>query len=200
PKFRRVNVLRAFKGARTLDIEGWVPVFKDGDASNERLSIAISHFEGPVRFLKFSRRLPNLRVVKLSDHGLVRGEVNELDLQLAKVKRLEVKVYASDKETLCVMLAVMKDVRELKVKFCDDVNEPDELLGSIADMLDFNPPIERLWVTADDPFVNDINHRHLRTLKALCRELKEISIGDRRWKTKQGFWIEEMDIPSNRSN
>ncbi|KAH7868207.1 uncharacterized protein C8R40DRAFT_1178146 [Lentinula edodes] len=148
-----VDVIGTFKAAKMLDIQGWIPVFKHGDASNESLSNAITHFAGPIRFLKFSRRLPNLRILKLSDYGLVRGEVDELDLQVAKVNGLEVNVYASDKETLCMMLAVMNDVRELKVNFCDNVNEPDVLLRSIADMLDFNPPIERLCITADDPFV-----------------------------------------------
>ncbi|KAF8832545.1 hypothetical protein HHX47_DHR1001641 [Lentinula edodes] len=119
-----VDVIGTFKAAKTLDIQGWIPVFKHGDASNESLSNAITHFAGPIRFLKFSRRLPNLRILKLSDYGLVRGEVDELDLQVAKVNGLEVNVYASDKETLCMMLAVMNDVRELKVNFCDNVNEP----------------------------------------------------------------------------
>ncbi|KAJ3892595.1 hypothetical protein GG344DRAFT_64489 [Lentinula edodes] len=122
----RIRALESgtFKAAKTLEIQGWIPVFKHGDASNKSLSNAITHFAGPIRFLKFSRRLPNLRILKLSDYGLVRGKVDELDLQEAKVNGLEVNVYASDKETLCMMLAVMNDVRELKVNFCDDVNEP----------------------------------------------------------------------------
>ncbi|KAJ3888829.1 hypothetical protein GG344DRAFT_67637 [Lentinula edodes] len=52
-------------------------------------------------------------------------------------------------------------------------------------MLDFNPPLQRLYVTGDDPFETPINHKHFRTMKALCPELEVIGVDDRTWRNKQ---------------
>ncbi|KAJ3806254.1 hypothetical protein F5876DRAFT_69115, partial [Lentinula aff. lateritia] len=117
-------LIRRFKAIKKLHIRGWLPNFNDADTGHQMLSDSIAYFIGPMHFMKLSRQLPNLGRITLSDNGLNRGEVNEVEMQLQKVTILEVNVYVDDKETMCMMLAVMTNVHQLKLNFADDVNEP----------------------------------------------------------------------------
>ncbi|KAJ3860537.1 hypothetical protein EV359DRAFT_64099 [Lentinula novae-zelandiae] len=192
-------LIRRFKAIKKLHIRGWLPNFNDADTGHQTLSDSIAYFVGPVHFMKLSRRLPNLGRITLSDNGLNRGEVNEVEIQVQKVTILEVNVYVDDKETICMMLAVMANVHQLKLNFVDDVNEPVRNASKlfVRDMLDYSPPIERLFITADDPFVTEIPQEHFRALKAVCPRLKDIRIGQRSWRTKQGLWTEYIESDTN---
>ncbi|KAJ3873619.1 hypothetical protein F5051DRAFT_432023 [Lentinula edodes] len=95
------------------------------------------------------------------------------------------------------LLLVTKQLHNLEINFSDNVNEPEELLGSVADMLDFNPPLRSLHVTGDDPFESAVNHNHFRTMKALCPELEVIGVDDRRWRNVRGLWMELLPHPAN---
>lgn len=66
---------------------------------------------------------------------------------------LQVNVCTSNKETLCMMLAVINNIQELKVNICDNANKlvkkkkygidsgKTNELTTVANILDFNPPI-----------------------------------------------------------
>ncbi|KAJ3924633.1 MAG: hypothetical protein NXY57DRAFT_1083791 [Lentinula lateritia] len=64
------------------------------------------------------------------------------------------------------------------------------MLESIADMLDFNPPIEKLTIAANDTLRTNISHKHFRKFQQMCGGLQQINIGDRVWTSKQGYWNE----------
>ncbi|KAJ3858145.1 hypothetical protein EV359DRAFT_69241, partial [Lentinula novae-zelandiae] len=95
------------------------------------------------------------------------NEVNELTSQIDNISDLKVNVFGSDRVTMCRLLSVAKQLENLEVNFCDNVNESETLLNSLADMLNFNPPLRSIYVTGDDPFSSVIDHNHFRTLKAM---------------------------------
>ncbi|KAJ4488889.1 hypothetical protein C8J55DRAFT_487089 [Lentinula edodes] len=184
--------LRLFKNTKSLHIRGWIPQFRDADAMQDPLSNTMEELVAPMRFLKLSRRLSNLKSIKVSDVGLKSGEVDETTLSVGRVTTMEVNVFTSDKEILCRMLGALNNIRKLKVHICDDVIDTDDVLESVADMLDFNPPIEKLTITANDTLRTNITHEHFRKFKQLCGGLQHIEIGDRLWTIKQGAWNEQI--------
>ncbi|KAJ3891570.1 hypothetical protein GG344DRAFT_65300 [Lentinula edodes] len=184
--------IRLFKNTKSLHIQGWIPQFRDADAAQDPLSNTIEELVAPMCFLKLSRCLCNLKLIKVSDVGLKSGEVDETTLSVGRVTTMEVNVFTSDKEILCRLLGALNNIQKLKVHICDDAMDTDDVLESVADMLDFNPPIEKLTITANDTLRTNITHEHFRKYKQLCDGLKHIEIGDRLWTIKQGAWNEQI--------
>ncbi|KAJ3895491.1 hypothetical protein GG344DRAFT_62048 [Lentinula edodes] len=187
-----IGWLRLFKRTKLLHIRGWIPHFREADAGQDPVSNTMEELVAPMRFLKLSRRLCNLQSIKVSDVGLKSEEVDETTLSVGTVRTMEVSVFISDKEILCRMLGALNNIRELKVHICDDVIDTDDVLESVADMLDFNPPIEKLTITANDTLRMNITHGHFRKYKQLCCGLEQIVIGDRLWTMKKGTWNEQI--------
>ncbi|KAJ3870827.1 hypothetical protein F5051DRAFT_434331, partial [Lentinula edodes] len=171
-------VLGKFERLTELRVEGTQSPFTEDDTPKRPFSQSIEKYVGPIQFLNVQRRLPKLKTME-------------------DVTDLKVNVFGSDKHTMCRLLSVTKQLHNLEINFSNDVNEPEELLGSVADMLDFNPPLRSLHVTGDDPFESAVNHNHFRTMKALCPELEVIGVDDRRWRNVRGLWMELLPHPAN---
>ncbi|KAJ3846721.1 hypothetical protein EV368DRAFT_69697 [Lentinula lateritia] len=155
------NVIWACKKLRTLEVS-WDKKWKDVNKSCEKWSNVTCE---------------SMKIY--SNCRLKSKEVDETTLSVGGVTAMEVNVFTSDKEILCRMLGALNNIWKLKVHICDDVNDMDDVLESVADMLDFNPPIEKLIITANDTLRTNITHEHFRKFKQLCGGLQHIGIGDR---------------------
>ncbi|KAJ3868088.1 hypothetical protein EV359DRAFT_77940 [Lentinula novae-zelandiae] len=190
-------LLRKLEGLRELHVEGVLPRFTEEDTRERSFPESVDKYVGPIEFLNVHRRLPKLKTVTLTNVGLSSNDVNELTIQIQDVTDLKVNVFGSDKETMCRLLSVMSRLRNLEVNFCDDVNDSDESLKSLADMLDFSPPLRSIYVTGDDLFETTVNHNHFRTLKILCPALEVIGIDDRKWRNARGLWSELLPVTAH---
>ncbi|KAJ3858203.1 hypothetical protein EV359DRAFT_69198 [Lentinula novae-zelandiae] len=156
------DILRACKKLKTLEIS-WDKKWKDANKSCEEWSS------------------DTCECIKIYSNR--RRRAAETDYMVTIVQDDEVAAHSR-------MLGALKNIRQLKVNICDDVIETDDVLGSIADMLDFNPPIEKLTIAANDTLRTNISHEHFRKFQQMCGGLQQINIGDRVWTSKQGYWNE----------
>lgn len=122
-------LLAKLEGMTELHLEGSLLAFTKGDTLIRPFSQSVEKYVGPIHFLNVHRRLPKLKSVTLTNIGLFTSEVNELTIEMEEVTNLKVNVFGGDKHTMCRLLSVTKELRNLEINFSDDVNEPVSILA-----------------------------------------------------------------------